>query len=63
MPQNRYRGPPMTLANMRAQGVRSAGASFRSAHGVHVVRHHWRIRPAELPGAPNIREPDGKHWH
>jgi len=23
MPSNRYRGPPMTLANMRAQGVRS----------------------------------------
>jgi hypothetical protein len=23
MPQNRYRGPPMTLANMWAQGVRS----------------------------------------
>jgi hypothetical protein len=23
MPPNRYRGPPMTLANMRAQGVRS----------------------------------------
>jgi hypothetical protein len=23
MPTNRYRGPPMTLANMRAQGVRS----------------------------------------
>jgi len=23
MPNNRYRGPPMTLANMRAQGVRS----------------------------------------
>ena len=23
MPQNRYRGPPMTLANMRQQGVRS----------------------------------------
>ena len=22
MPLNRYRGPPMTLANMRAQGVR-----------------------------------------
>ena len=21
MPQSRYRGPPMTLANMRAQGV------------------------------------------
>ena len=24
MPQSRYRGPPMTLANMRAQGVRFA---------------------------------------
>ena len=23
MPPNRYRGPPMTLANMRAEGVRS----------------------------------------
>jgi len=23
MPSNRYRGPPMTLASMRAQGVRS----------------------------------------
>ena len=23
MPPNRYRGPPMTLVNMRAQGVRS----------------------------------------
>jgi hypothetical protein len=23
MPPNRYRGPPMTLANMGAQGVRS----------------------------------------
>jgi hypothetical protein len=23
MPQNRYLGPPMTLANMRQQGVRS----------------------------------------
>ena len=23
MPSTRYRGPPMTLANMRAQGVRS----------------------------------------
>jgi hypothetical protein len=23
MPQNRYRGPPMTLANMRARAVRS----------------------------------------
>ena len=23
MPPNRYRDPPMTLANMRAQGVRS----------------------------------------
>ena len=23
MPPNRYRGPPMTLENMRAQGVRS----------------------------------------
>ena len=23
MPTTRYRGPPMTLANMRAQGVRS----------------------------------------
>ena len=23
MPSNRYRGPPMTLANMRAQGVHS----------------------------------------
>ena len=23
MPPNRYRGPPMTLANMRAKGVRS----------------------------------------
>jgi len=26
MPPNRYRGPPMTLANMRAQGVRSLWA-------------------------------------
>ena len=29
MPSNRYRGPPMTLANMRAQGVRSLWSSAR----------------------------------
>jgi hypothetical protein len=26
MPATRYRGPPMTLADMRANGVRSRGA-------------------------------------
>jgi hypothetical protein len=32
MPQNRYRGPPMTLANMRALGVRSLSVSCWSCH-------------------------------
>jgi hypothetical protein len=27
MPANRYRGPPMTLGNMRANGVRSLAVS------------------------------------
>jgi hypothetical protein len=30
MPSNRYRGPPMTLANMRAQGVRSLWVVLRA---------------------------------
>src|SRR5215469_16458482 len=32
MPANRYRGPPMTLANMRAQGVRSLWAVCDLCH-------------------------------
>jgi hypothetical protein len=49
MPPNRYCGPPMTLANMREQGMRSsvgeyelchhAGAGLRPANGVHELRH------------------------
>jgi hypothetical protein len=30
--QNRYRGPPMTLANMRAQGVRSLSVTCELCH-------------------------------
>jgi hypothetical protein len=32
MPANRYRGPPMTLANMRANGVRSLLVSCELCH-------------------------------
>ena len=32
MPPNRYRGPPMTLQNMRAQGVRSLRVVCESCH-------------------------------
>jgi hypothetical protein len=32
MPSNRYRGPPMTLANMRAQGVRSLSVTCDICH-------------------------------
>jgi hypothetical protein len=32
MPQFRYRGPPMTLANMRAQGVRSLSVTCELCH-------------------------------
>jgi hypothetical protein len=30
--QNRYRGPPMTLANMRANGVRSLSVTCEVCH-------------------------------
>jgi hypothetical protein len=32
MPPNRYRGPPMTLANMRANGVRSLSVTCELCH-------------------------------
>ncbi len=32
MPTNRYRGPPMTLANMREHGVRSLSVSCEVCH-------------------------------
>jgi len=37
MPANRYRGPPMTLANVRAQGVRSLWAVCDLCHHEAVV--------------------------
>jgi hypothetical protein len=35
MPHNRYRGPPITLANMRENGVRSARKN--------VPHHHYSV--------------------
>src|SRR6516162_3260215 len=35
-----------------------AGAGIRPAHGVHVMRHHRRARPAKLAGAAAATEPD-----
>jgi hypothetical protein len=32
MPPNRYRGPPMTLGNMRANGVRSLAVYCWACH-------------------------------
>jgi hypothetical protein len=32
MPHNRYRGPPMTLANMRENGVRSLSVTCELCH-------------------------------
>jgi hypothetical protein len=32
MPPNRYRGPPMTLANMRENGVRSLSVTCELCH-------------------------------
>jgi hypothetical protein len=59
-------GPPMTLGNMRANGVRSldvssrASAIVRPAHGLHPVRNHRCRRPAELAGATGAAE---RRWH
>ena len=35
-----------------------AGACLRPTDGVHELRRHWRVRPSELAGAPDAREPD-----
>jgi hypothetical protein len=81
MAQTRYRGPPMTLANMRVNGVRSLSVTcevchheavmnvdrfgnaipvpaFGPAQGLHRLRHHWRIRPAEVAGASGAKDFD-----
>jgi hypothetical protein len=43
----RYRGPPMTLANMRAQGVRSLSVScWLCHHGAVLIADRW---PNYLP--------------
>jgi hypothetical protein len=34
MPPNRYRGPPMTLANMRENGVRSLSVTCELGNGL-----------------------------
>jgi hypothetical protein len=49
-------GPPMSLGNMRANGVRSLDVSCWQCH--HGARHHWCRRPAELAGTAAAREPD-----
>jgi hypothetical protein len=39
----RYRGPPMTLANMREQGVRSLSVSCcLYHHGAVLIADRWR---------------------
>jgi hypothetical protein len=43
----RYKGPPMTLANMRAQGVRSLSVScWLCHHGAVLIADRW---PNEVP--------------
>jgi hypothetical protein len=43
MPPTRYQGPPMTLANMRAQGVRSLSVScWLCHHGAVLTADRWR---------------------
>jgi hypothetical protein len=34
MPPNRYRGPPVTLANMRVNGVRSLAINREESDGL-----------------------------
>jgi hypothetical protein len=38
MPPNRYRGPPMTLANMRENGVRSLSVTCELCHHEAVMK-------------------------
>jgi hypothetical protein len=43
----RYQGPPMTLANMRAQGVRSLSVSYwHCHHGAALIVDRW---PDDVP--------------
>ncbi len=47
MPPTRYQGPPMTLANMRAQGVRSLAVScWLCHHEAVLIVDRW---PNEVP--------------
>jgi hypothetical protein len=48
VPSVRYRGPPMTLANMRAQGVRSLWV-------VCELCHHEAVNLASAPSAGRPR--------
>jgi hypothetical protein len=47
MPPNRYRGPPMTLGNMRTNGVRSLAVHCWACHHEAVLScHRW---PGHVP--------------
>ena len=58
MPHARYRGPPMTLSNMRAQGVCSLWAVCELCHHEAVIsRPLWRCRAgARLRAAHGLHE-------
>src|SRR6516165_6692079 len=64
MPNNRYRGPPMTLANMRAQGVRSLWVVCELCHhegGVECGRL-WRCRAGARLRPAHGLHPLRNHW-
>ena len=62
MPSARYRGPPMTLANMRAQGVRSLWVVCDLCH--HDAVLNVDAFDDAVP-VPSLRPPHGLHglWH
>ena len=56
MPTNRYRGPPMTLANMRANGVRSLWVVCDICHHEAVMNiDRFGDCPQSIPAGPTSR--------
>ena len=55
MPRNRYRGPPITLGNMRANGVRSLAVRC-------LICHHKAVLAGDASPDRDGLTPSPKTW-